>query len=341
MSWIELEPLLGYAGILAILAISLNVICGLTGMLQLGHAGFFAAGAYAAGLLSIYATIPELGPLNLALSLMAGMAAASVFSVLIGLPCLRLRGDYLAIATLAFGEILRLVLETLTFPGGRMFAGREKIGGPTGIHFTETPGDLWPEHPNYSAGYARWWIIWLAVLAIYILLRNLKFSRAGRAFQCIREDEIAARAMGIDVPRHKLLAFGVSAAFAGLAGALFFHHQLRVNPNDFQLLTSIEVLLMVVLGGMGSLSGSLLAAVLLGLLPQGLRHGVSLLREHWPALAGWVRPEEYHQVLYALLLILLIRLAPNGLLGQNELPGWLRSRLLRSADGGSEGKAAK
>jgi branched-chain amino acid transport system permease protein len=315
ISWIELEPLVCQIGILAILAMSLNVICGMTGLLQLGHAGFYAAGAYAAGLAAIYATFPGLGPGNFALGAAAAVLVAVAFSLLIGVPCLRLRGDYLAIATLGFAEILRLTLNNLTFPRGAMFADRqESLGGPTGIGFTEAPGKLWPAYPDYSAGYARWWFIWLVALAVYVLLRNVKFSRVGRACLCIREDEIAARTMGINVPGYKLLAFMLSAACAGLAGALFFHYRLRITPNDFQLMTSIEVLLMVVLGGMGSISGSLIAAVLLGALPTVLSH---------------IHPElsQYRQILYAALLVVLIRLAPDGLLGQYETPGWARSLL--------------
>jgi branched-chain amino acid transport system permease protein len=310
MSWVELEPLICQVGIFAILAMSLNLISGLTGILQLGQAGFFAAGAYAAGIVAIHATSPELGAANLLVGVAAGAAVAAAFSLAIGLPCLRLSGDYLAIATLGFAEILRLALNALEFPGGAMFPG-ERIGGPTGIHFTETPGELWPNHADYHAKYASPWLVWLAVGAAYLLLRNLKFSRMGRAWMCIREDEIAARSMGIDVPRAKLTAFLLSAALAGAAGALFFHHRLRINPNDFTLMTSITILLMVVLGGMGSFAGSILAAAVLWPLPQMLRH-------IHPALG------EYQQLIYAVLLIVLIRLAPGGLFGAGELPHWLR-----------------
>ncbi len=309
MSLHEFLPLLCQAGIFAILAMSLNLISGLTGLLQLGQAGFFAAGAYAAGLLAIYGTVPALGPANLILGAVLAAAVAALFSVVIGLPCLRLTGDYLAIATLGFAEILRLLLNRLELPGGAMFPN-ERIGGPTGISFTESPGRLWPAHPDYNAEYTSWWLVWLAVAGVYLLLRNLKFSRQGRAWMCIREDEIAARSMGVDVPRAKLSAFVVSAALAGAAGALFFHHKLRICPNDFMLMTSILILLMVVLGGMGSFSGSILAATVLWFLPQLLRH---------------IHPKlgEYQQLIYAVLLIVLIRLWPGGLFGAGELPHWL------------------
>lgn len=319
MSWVELEPLLCWIGILALLSMSLNVICGITGLLQLGHAGFFAVGAYTAGLTAIYATQPELGAANFAIGAAAAMAVSVFFSLVIGLPCLRLRGDYLAVATLAFGELLRITLNNLELPGGAMFPG-ERIGGPTGIGFTEFPEELWPGLSGYSAGYAGLGLIWLTVLASYLILRNIKLSRVGRAFMCIREDEIAARAMGILVPGYKLLAFMLSAAFAGLAGALLFHHRLHISPNDFTLIRSIEVLLMVVLGGMGSLSGSVIAAVILGLLPQALSH---------------LNLQVYRELIYALLLIALIRVSPGGIFGRREIPAWaLRLSLRRKAEQG-------
>ena len=324
VSWAELEPILCQVGILAILAVSLNVICGVTGLLQLGHAGFYAAGAYAAGLYAIYFTVPSLGWLNFLPGMLAAVVVAMLLALIVGIPCLRLRGDYLAIVTLAFGEIVRLLLTNMEFPGGKMFAG-ERIGGPTGIAFTECPGDLWPRFPEYSADYSRLWIVWLAVLLTYVVLRNIKHSSVGRAFMCIREDEVAARAMGIHVPRYKITAFVLSAAFAGLAGSLFFHLQLRVSPSNFTLLKSIEVLLVVVLGGMGSLLGSVCGAVVLGLLPYLMRH-IDFSGAGWLPNAMRRPLSEYNMILYALLLIVLIRLMPEGILGMHETPRWMRRR---------------
>jgi branched-chain amino acid transport system permease protein len=313
MSLVEFMPLLAQIGIYALLAMSLNQISGMTGLLQLGHAGFFAVGAYAAGLVAIYATVPALGMGNLLIGAGGAVGVALLFALAIGLPCLRLRGDYFAIATLGFGEIVRLLLTNLEFPGCAMTGG-ESFGGPTGIAFTEIPGDLWPQFPDYSAQYAGPGLIWLCVGLVYLLLRNLKFSAFGRALMCIREDEVAARAMGINVPGCKTRAFLHSAALAGFAGALFFHLQLRVSPTNFSLLWSITFLLMVVLGGMGSFAGALCGAVLLGFMPMLLRH---------VSVAG--KPlGEYNQLLYAALLIVLIRLAPNGLFGMHEWPAWLR-----------------
>ena len=323
-------------GIYAILALSLNMICGMTGLLQIGHAGFFAVGAYAAGITSIYFTFPELGFFNLFIGIAAAVIAACICSILIGLPCLRLRGDYLAIATLGFGEIVRLTLNATEFPAGKMFFDADnpdaKIGGPTGIQFTEVPGEVFGEnYAEYSAEYARYWVIWIFVILTYIILRNIKFSRAGRAFMCIREDEIAAKAMGINVPRYKTTSFMISAAFAGLAGALFFHHRTMLSPNDFTLLLSIEVLLMVVLGGMGSFSGALMAAIILRLMPMALRQ-VDLTDATW--LPSMMRRSlsEYNQILYAILLVVLIRIVPNGILGIKESPDWLK-RLLGKKGG--------
>ncbi len=313
MSWYEFHSVLGSIGILAILALSLNVICGMTGLLQLGQAGFFAIGAYAAGLSSIYLTFPELGMLNFVISASVAMIAAGIFSIILGIPCLRLKGDYLAIVTLGFGEIVRLILINLNFSGGKMYPG-EKIGGATGIKFTEFPGDIWPKYPDYSAEFAKWWFIWILVAVIFILLINIKRSSFGRAMMCIREDEIAAQAMGINLSKYKLMAFLLSAVIAGFAGALFFHKELAVTPGKFNLLCSIEILLMIVLGGLGSFSGAICGAIILGMTPYLLRH---------VEVFGY-RIGEHQQLIYALLLIVLIRLSPNGIFGMNEVPAWLK-----------------
>ncbi len=310
ISWYELQGMIGLIGIYAILAMSLNMITGMTGLLQLGQAGFFAVGAYAAGLTAIYMTFPNVEFFNLFIGIVAAIIAAGIFSFIIGLPCLRLRGDYLAIATLGFGMIVRLTLTNLTFPGGKMFPD-SRIGGATGIAFTDFPGEVWSGFENYSAEYACWGVVWIFVIVTWMIMINLKKSSFGRAMMCIREDEIAAQAMGVNLAKYKMLAFLISAAFAGVAGALFFHMQLRVDPGNFRFMTSIEILLMVVLGGLGSVTGSVLGAVILGMSPFILRHlGIG----------------EYQQLIYALLLIVLIRLVPNGLLGMREIPGFFSKR---------------
>jgi branched-chain amino acid transport system permease protein len=212
-----------------------------------------------------------------------------------GLPCLRLRGDYLAIVTLGFGEITRLVLNNVEFPGSSVTGGLS-FGGATGITLPMPPG----------GEYVTWKVILIVLGLTYVFMLNLKRSYIGRALLCIREDEIAAKAMGIHVPRYKLLAFVVSAVFAGLAGALFVHYNMSCAPNEFNLLKTVEVLLIVVLGGLGSVTGALVAAVILGFTPEALRF--------LPKIGG-VNLAENRQLIYALLLIALIRLAPNGLMG--------------------------
>jgi len=318
--------------IYGILALSLNVICGMTGLLQLGHAGFFAIGAYAAGLLSIYSTIPSLGAGNLALGCMAAVAVTIVLAMIVGLPCLRLRGDYWAIATLSFGEIVRMVLNNVELPGCKLTEG-EKFGGSSGISL---PSPMWQyPDPGFSAAYANVWVVAGALLLTFLLLGNIKRSSVGRAMMCIREDEIAAKAMGIHVPKYKLLAFVLSAAFAGLAGALFAHNPnsgMTLTPGEFGLLKTVEILLIVVLGGLGSLTGTILATVVLVFLPQGLSllpNLVQYLEAHIsffpkinPAAVGEVA--KHKELVYAVLLIVLIRIMPNGILGLNEMPPFLR-----------------
>lgn len=315
---VNMVNLLPLIGIYAMLALSLNVIVGLTGLLQLGHVGFFAVGAYTAGLISIYATVPELGAGNLVIGSAGAMAMAALFAVLIGLPCLRLRGDYLAIATLGFGEILRMTLANVEFPKAAITDGA--FGGATGILL---PNPIF-HAVDYRVDYAPGWLIWLVLAAMFVFLLNLKRSDVGRAMLCIRADEIAARAMGIQPPKYKMLAFLISAVCAGLAGALLVHNPtfgLRASPGDFGLLKTLELLLMVVLGGLGSMTGSLLAAALLVVLPELLRF--------LPPIAG-IEIAQHRQLLYAVLLIVLIRLMPNGMLGLKELPGWLRGAKART-----------
>jgi branched-chain amino acid transport system permease protein len=302
-------------GIYMILAMSLNVICGMTGLLQLGHVGFFAAGAYSAALVSIYMTLPLLGEANLLVGCAAAMVVAVALAFVIGLPCLRLRGDYLAIATLAFGEIVQKVLMSVEFPACALTG--EKFGAATGVRL---PNPLAYSGATFSADYVAWWGILLAAGATYVLLLNLKRSYVGRAMICIREDEIVASAMGIPVARYKMLAFALSAMFAGLAGALYAHYSMSIAPGEFNLLKSMEVLLIVVLGGLGSVTGAVLASIILVLLPEALRF--------MPSVAG-VSLGQHRLLLYAILLIVLVRLAPNGLLGLRELPGFGGSRRTR------------
>lgn len=258
-------------GINIILASSLNLVNGLTGQFSIGHAGFMAVGAYASALVSIHLGWPFL------VSLLIGALFAALFGVLIGLPTLRLHGDYLAIATLGFGEIIRVVILNLPF-----------TGGPRGL-------------PGIPPKTTFFWIEAFVVVTL-VVLRNLKRSSYGRALVSVREDEIASEAMGINTTFYKVLAFTLGAAFAGIAGGLFAHFQMFIDPKSFAFMKSIEILVMVVLGGSGSLTGSVAAAAILTVLPEALRFAA-----------------QYRMVIYALLLIVMMPFRPQGIFGSLEL----------------------
>jgi branched-chain amino acid transport system permease protein len=285
-----LLQILVLCGINVILAVSLNLINGFTGQFSIGHAGFMALGAYGSAMFSLHvgrhwvaalgaAGVPE--PLAEAPALLAALVLGGLLAALagwlVGLPSLRLRGDYLAIVTLGFGEIIRVIILNV-----------DAVGGARGL-----PG---------IPGWVDVFWVGLGVAAVIALSVNLAHSTHGRALFAIRDDEVAAEALGVDTTLYKVLAFVLGAFFAGIAGGLFAHFLSYLNPNSFTFLKSIEVIAMVVLGGMGSISGSVLAAILLTLLPELLR----------PV-------KEYRMVLYSLMLILLMILRPQGLLGTTEL----------------------
>ncbi|MGD9764959.1 MAG: branched-chain amino acid ABC transporter permease [Candidatus Binatia bacterium] len=270
-------------GINVILAASLNLINGVTGLFSLGHAGFLAIGAYVSAAATLAAGPQAHGPAMLLLALLAGGTAAGAAGLLIGIPTLRLRGDYLAIATLGFGEIIRVVI-----------LNTEAVGGARGLVGI-------PTLAGFGSVYA------CAVVCVVVLWR-LVYSQRGAAFFAIREDEVAAAAMGIDTTRYKILAFTIGAFWAGLAGALFAHFIGYLHTNSFTFLRSVEIVVMVVLGGLGSFSGSVLAAAVLTILPEALRFGA-----------------EYRMVIYAVLLIALMLTRPAGLMGGREITAWLSS----------------
>jgi branched-chain amino acid transport system permease protein len=277
-------------GINIILAVGLNLINGFTGQFSIGHAGFMAVGAYLSAAFTFYAGrgwvatlagsgLPEgvaVAGVFLVARLLGGVAAA-LAGLRVGLPTLRLRGDYLAIATLGFGEIIRVI-----------FLNIDAVGGARGF------ADI-PPWSNLT-----WVLLWTAITIG--VAWNLTRSTHGRAFVSIREDEIAAEALGIDTTRYKVVAFVVGAFFAGVAGGLFGHYLAYLHTNSFSFIKSIEVVIMVVLGGMGSITGSVLAAIVLTLLPEVLR----------PV-------KEYRMVIYSLLLIVLMLARPQGFLGTREL----------------------
>lgn len=275
------------AGVAITAAVSLNVVNGFTGQFSIGHAGFMALGAYAAAAWAAWLERSGLGlPSELALAcavVLAGTLAA-IAGVLVGLPTLRLRGDYLAIATLGFGEILRVLIENA-----------ESLGGSRGFSM-----------PSSAAAAEIVWVWGLAGLTVLVALRT-KTSTVGRAMLAVREDEVAAEAMGVDTTREKVRAFVLAAFFAGAAGALFAHLELYVNPKSFTFMRSIELVAMVVLGGLGSISGSIVAAVLLTVLPEALRP----VQDY----TGY----DLRLVLYGLLLMILPMTRPSGLFGSREI----------------------
>ncbi|MBR2309448.1 MAG: branched-chain amino acid ABC transporter permease [Oscillospiraceae bacterium] len=268
--------LLEKAAVAMILAVSLNLVVGFLGELSLGHAGFMCVGAYLGAKTAVDLTA-LLGPGNdflvLLICLLVGGTAAAVCGVIIGLPALRLRGDYLAIVTLAFGEIVRSLFENLP---------DEMFGGSLG-----------QQTVRYDR-YQLFVIGFVLVILTLAVIQNLIRSKHGRAVTSIRDSEIAAHACGINVTKYKLLVFTISAFFAGIAGVLFSFTQNKVQPTTFDYNYSIEILVMVVLGGMGSLNGSLLAAVLITYLNEQLQ---IVLTGDLAVLRG---------LLYALVMILLV-----------------------------------
>ncbi len=226
------------------LAVSLNLIVGFLGELSLGHAGFMSVGAYAGCLFTIHANLPPV--IEFPLALVIGGLTAAVFGIIIGLPALRLNGDYLAIVTLAFGEIIRSIINSLKFTGG--------AGGLKGIN----------KFSNFSVAY-------ITAMITIIVIVNLVNSRHGRAITAIRDNIISAEAMGINVVFYKLISFVTAAFFAGAAGVLYGHHLAILKPGTFDFNKSIEILVIVVLGGMGSITGSIIAAIIITILPELLR----------------------------------------------------------------------
>lgn len=287
-----------YVCVNAILAMSLNLVNGYTGQLSLGHAGFMAVGAYASAYLSTQWSLFE-GPLyfvNFILYACFGGLLAAVAGFVVGLPSLRLRGDYLAIVTLGFGEIIRVILLNMDFVGGaRGFIG---IPGMRSISI----GGFKISQFMMSYTLAIFW-----VLCCFFVIWRLVHSNQGRAFLSVREDEIAAEAMGIPVTRVKVKAFVISSFFAGIAGAVFAHYANYLNPSTFQFIKSVDAVIMVVLGGMGSMTGSIVAAGIITILPEALRP----LQD--------ITGVDVRMVIYAFTLILLMILRPRGLFGNSEI----------------------
>jgi branched-chain amino acid transport system permease protein len=269
-------------GINVILAVSLNLINGYTGQFSLGHAGFMAVGAYSAAAVTMFAgpkilalapaalLSPATAGLFLAALLIGGLAAA-LAGFMVGAPSLRLKGDYLAIVTLGFGEIIRVI-----------FRNMDSLGGALGLNGI-------PAYTNI------FWVLAVAAVCIYVVL-TLVHSTYGRGFIAVRDDEVAAEAMGLNPTRYKIAAFVIGAFFAGMAGGLYGHYTLSIDPKGFDFMRSIEIVVMVILGGMGNTAGVIAAAALLTLLPEFLRPF-----------------DKYRMVFYSLLLIILMLTRPQGL----------------------------
>ena len=257
-------------GINIILAVSLHLIIGITGQFSIGHAGFLAVGAYASAVMTMNLEVPFF------LSLLIGGVIAALVGMLIGIPSLRLKGDYLAIATLGFGEIVRIV-----------FLNMESVGGARGMLVTQMT--TWP------------WVFGCLLVTI-LVIRNFTNSTHGRACISVREDETAADSMGINTTYYKVAAFVIGAFFAGIAGGLYAHNFYIIQPSTFGFLKSFDILIFVVLGGLGSMSGAVIAAILLTFVS-------SFLSDY----------SETRMILYSVILIVTMLYRPQGLMGTKEI----------------------
>jgi branched-chain amino acid transport system permease protein len=296
-------------GINITLAVSLNIINGHAGQFSLGHAGFMAVGAYFSAFLTFFYFAPYVEKLGagtrswivqnalLLASVLAGGAVAAFAGYIVGLPSLRLRGDYLAIVTLGFGEIIRVLILNI-----------DKIGGARGFSGI-------PSWSNF------FWVYFFCGVTILISWRLVQ-SSVGRAFLAVREDQIAAEAMGVNTTQYKVKAFIIGSFLAGVAGGLYGHYMMYLNPTMFMFIKSFEVVAMVVLGGLGSISGAVIAAIILTFLPEGLRMAKEVLHT----------TKDPRMVIYSVMLIVLMLTRPQGLLGRRELWEVLPRRKRDSAE---------
>jgi branched-chain amino acid transport system permease protein len=274
-----------WAGINVILAVSLNLVVGFTGQLALGHAGFMAIGAYTSAVLTVNFGIP------FPIAILAGAIMAFLMGIVIGLPTLRLRGDYLAIATLGFGEIIRGVLVNI-----------EYVGGAAGINGI-------PKVTNWT---------WTFVMTVFtvVMINNFIKSLHGKACITIRDDEVAAELMGINTTYYKTLAFSLGAFFAGVAGGLYAHYFFMIQPATFALQKSFDALVMVVLGGLGSITGAVFAGL-----------GVTFLN------AALIELGAFRMVIYSILLVVVMIFRPQGLMGNKEFSAKIFDRFLPKKGG--------
>ena len=319
-AWVRITNL---AILYILLSLGLNIVVGFAGLLDLGYIAFYAVGAY------VYALLAS-PHFNIHLPWWAilpiGAATACLFGVLLGTPTLKLRGDYLAIVTLGFGEIVRIFLNNLSEPFNL-------TNGPKGITTIDpirvgpiSFGDVSHLGPLVFSEAIKYYFFLLVVLVVVVIINlRLQDSRIGRAWEAIREDELAARAMGINTRNMKLLAFAMGAAFGGVAGGMFSAIQAFISPESFILTESVMVLSMVVLGGMGNIFGVILGAILLSFVPEILRYSVEPVQR---ALFGrsFIDPEVIRMLLFGLAMVVMMLVRPAGL-----LPSAVRKRELSGA----------
>ncbi len=259
-----------FIGINIILAVSLHLVIGITGQFSIGHAGFLAVGAYISAIFTMKLHLP------FPVALLVGGIVAALAGLIVGIPTLRLKGDYLAIATLGFAEIIRIV-----------FLNIDYVGGASGIQVSHL---------------TTWTYTFICLIITLVVIINFTNSRHGRACISVRENEVAADAMGINTTFYKVLAFAIGSFFAGIAGGLYSHNFYIILPTSFGFLKSFDILIFVVLGGLGSLSGAVISAILLTV--------VSTFLQDYP---------ETRMIIYSLVLVIVMLYRPQGLMGTREI----------------------
>jgi branched-chain amino acid transport system permease protein len=307
-------------GIFAALALGLNIVVGLAGLLDLGYVAFFAVGAYSWAIVGsphgnvIFGGGFPLPAWMFYVFLVVGLLAAAGTGVLLGLPVLRLRGDYLAIVTLGFGEVIRVLANNLDKP-------INITNGPKGLTPISRPP--LPGFIEYNQGF--YFLVLLIAIVVIIVNRRLEDSHIGRAWEAMREDELAAQAMGVPLVRSKLLAFACGASFAGVMGVVFSAKQLFINPESFTFLESIGVLAMVILGGMGSIPGAVVGATVVTVLNLQVLKGLSLylneLKNAGTTILGYnlanlptqLEPAKYERMVFGIILVVMMIVRPQGL----------------------------
>lgn len=331
---IYLLHILVFAAIFIILTLSLNLIIGFSGQISLGHAAFYCIGAYVSSVLLVDFDLPYM------LALLFAFFAAGIMGVILGIPTLRLKDDYLAIVTLAFGLIVIIVLlniDEIVLNLDKIGLQKEikiGVGGPDGK--TGIPGPvIFGKKLKSKLDFIL--LTWSFVAITLIFMYRLKKSRVGTALAAIRDDDITAQVMGINTTKYKVMAFGLGSGFAGIAGSLYSSYIHYIKPTDFGLSASILILCMVVVGGIGSISGSIVGAVILTALPEVLRilttsPEVLVFLDRIPKLLELLKSfADYQNVAYGALLVLLLIVRPQGIMGKSEVGKKfsLQSRLKR------------